>query len=111
MIIVCNNCGEKYDSDYYPKCSFCGFDQKGKDCPQEGLKSENLNDNLIGNLKNSKNDIAIKDYFPENKYLKFVSYCHNNGLYHLSDLYNFIFDNLYNIPSYGKGKIQSKIER
>ena len=66
---------------------------------------------MIDNLKNSQNDIAIKDYFPEIKYLKFVGYCHNNGLYHLSDLYNFNFDNLYSIPSYGKGKIQSIIER
>lgn len=111
MIIICNNCGEKYDSEYYPKCPFCGFDQKGKDCRQEVLKSKNLTDNSIDNLKNSQNDIAIKDYFPERKYLKFVSYCHNNGLYHLSDLYNFNFDNLYSIPSYGKGKIQSITER
>ena len=57
MIIVCNNCGEKYDSDYYPKCPFCGFDQKGKNCRQEELKSENLTDNLTDNLKNSQNDM------------------------------------------------------
>lgn len=86
----------------------------------ENLKINKENEEIfIGDSQETKNeiitkttqiervDILIKDFFNENKFNMFVSYCSDKNIVKLNELINFNFDSLLSIKGFGVGKVKN----